>query len=628
MTKRLRAAIAAMLALATLSLHAQTGTTPAATTTAAGRTKKARQAKEAAESPELRAIRELREQMAAQQAELQSQIDALKSQLAARDAAVSSAQQAAAAAQSQAAAATAQAQSASTSVRANSDAVSAVKSDVNDLKTVNTSLASTISANKQELNEKIDSPTTIRYKGVTITPVAFFAAEDVFRTRSINSDINTPFNTTPFMGANQAHVSEFNFSGRQSRLGGLFEGSAGAFRLAGYFEADFLGSGTTSNANQSNSYVLRQRQFWGQAATQSGFTFTGGQMWSLATENGRSTDNRTEKLPNTVDAQYHVGFSWARQPALRLQQRFASADDKSAFTVAVSLEESQITNETATNPPGNFFFNGTGTNGGLFNNTTTYTNNVAPDVIVKAAADIPHAHFELGGVARFFRDRIYPATSTAATGYVGIPGAAPYNSTVTAGGIFGSARVSPSKYVDVALSAMAGDGVGRYGSSQLADVTVHPNGTFEPIRNYHGQFSLETHPTPRLDVYGYAGAEYAQRTVYATGVTASPFTGYAPINVVDTGCNTEVAATAGSTSPAANCSAVTRDIVEGTAGFTYRIYSSPRFGRIQYQATYSYLTRTAWLGLTGGTFGASSATFGAPKATNNMVFTSFRYYIP
>ncbi len=45
-------------------------------------------------------------------------------------------------------------------------------------------------------------------------------------------------------------------------------------------------------------------------------------MWSLVTETKVSTDNRTENLPMTVDAQYHVGFSWERQPSIRLQQKF------------------------------------------------------------------------------------------------------------------------------------------------------------------------------------------------------------------------------------------------------------------------------------------------------------------
>ena len=72
---------------------------------------------------------------------------------------------------------------------------------------------------------------------------------------------------------------------------------------------DFLSSGTTSNNNQSNSYTLRQRQIWGKAETTGGFAMSGGQMWSLVAEDGTSTNNRTEKLPNAIDPQYTVGFS-------------------------------------------------------------------------------------------------------------------------------------------------------------------------------------------------------------------------------------------------------------------------------------------------------------------------------
>ena len=50
---------------------------------------------------------------------------------------------------------------------------------------------------------------------------------------------------------------------------------------------------------------------------------------------------------------------------------------------------------------------------------------------------------------------------------------------------------------------------------------------------------------------------------------------------------------------------------------TYRFVSSPKYGRLQYQMTYSYLTRKAW-----------SSFNGTPTATNNMVFTGLRYYIP
>ncbi len=100
-----------------------------------------------------------------------------------------------------------------------------------------------------------------------ITPVAFFAFESVYRSRSLASDVNTPFNSTPFEGAGQAHVSELNFSGRQSRVGGLFEGDTGPFKLSGYVEADFLSAGVTSNDNQSNTQHGRDEEHTGDAAS-------------------------------------------------------------------------------------------------------------------------------------------------------------------------------------------------------------------------------------------------------------------------------------------------------------------------------------------------------------------------
>jgi len=650
MTKQMKAAMAAMLMVGTLPMHGQeplstttktTKVAPGVTKTtvitkesgAAGskkhttRRRKAVAHHEVVETQTARELRELREKQASQQA----QIDALTQANAAKDAQLAAAQSQAQGAEAQAQAATQQAQSVSTSVQANSDAVAGLKANVSDLQTTNAGLASTISANKVELTDKIESPTTIHYKGVTITPVAFFAFEGVWRQRAINSDINTPFNTTPFMGANDAHTTELNFSGRQSRLGGLFEGNTPIAKLSGYFETDFLSAGATSNNNQSNSYTLRVRQIWGKAETKSGFAVTGGQTWSLLTENGKSTDVRTEKLPNTIDPQYMVGYTWARQPGIRIQQKFAGPMANSNFTVAIAAEQAQIIYSGETNAPTNFSFGGAGQGGGLYNAFSgNYTSNVAPDMIIKLAADTPKMHLEVSGVSRFFRDRVYPAVASTATGVAATTSATPYNNTAVGGGVEAGIRVSPSKFLDVAATGMYGSGIGRYGSAQLTDVITHPNATLEPIKSGHGLFSIETHPSKKLDVYAYYGGEYAQRTVYATGVAATPFTGYGSINTVDTGCNTEVIPTGAftATPTAANCSSPTRYIQEGMFGFTYKLINSPKYGRLQYQATYSYLQRQSWTGVTAGTYGTTTATFGAPKAENNMIHVGMRYYIP
>jgi hypothetical protein len=59
-------------------------------------------------------------------------------------------------------------------------------------------------------------------------------------------------------------------------------------------------------------------------------------------------------------------------------------------------------------------------------------------------------------------------------------------------------------------------------------------------------------------------------------------------------------------------------------GFTYRVANSPKFGRLQYQMTYSYLQRNLWSGT------STNLTFDptGPRATEPMVHAGMRYYIP
>src|SRR5260370_5261580 len=604
MTKQLRATMAAILVISSISLPAQTSTAkkPVA--------RKAAVKKAPVETPIERQIRELREQMQSQQA----QIDALKRENAEKDAKLAAAQQSAQGAEAAAAPASAKTDTLSTSLSSNTEAVATLNTTVTDLKSTSVGLAQTISDTKKSISDQLDNPLALRYKGVTITPVAFFAFENVYRQRSLNSDVNTPFNATPYAGAAQAHTSELNFSGRQSRVGGLFEATPGPSNFPGYVEADFLSAGATSNDNQSNSYTLRQRQFWGQAATSKGFKVTGGQMWSLVTETKKSTDNRTENLPMTIDAAYHVGFSWERQPGIRFQQSF-----KNGFTAALALEQAEYI-YSATGANANFFIGNAGVGGGLYNVLANYSNNVAPDLILKGTYDAKYGHFEVGALGRWFRDRYYPNQTLV------VPSAAGgQNDTKMGGGGFVNIRMPATKYLDIGIHGLGGTGVGRYGTATLPDINGHPKCTLEPIRAYQGLASVEAHPTPKLDVFGYYGVEYAQRTVYLSTLnTPTRLIGYAPITAVNTGCGIETLPTSTGNGFAggapynpgvpANCAGATRVVIEGTLGFTYRVYNSPRYGRLQYQGTYSYLTPDALAGVAGH-----------PNATNNMAFTAIRY---
>jgi hypothetical protein len=645
--KRYRFLSAALVATTLLTIQlpvfAQTTDSTTSSTTPAKKAK--HKAKVHVETAEEIQLRELKESIKAQQ----DQIDALKAQVATKSADAATAQQTATDAQTQAAAAAASAAQAQAAAAAAATKVDAVSSSVTDLKTTTAGLTDTVVTGQKKIEDEIESPSALHYKGVNITPGGFAAFEGVWRQHSVNSDINTPLNSIPFPSANEGHTSELNFSGRQSRLSVLVSGDAGSYKLSGYYEMDFLGTGTSSNNNQSNSYVLRQRQIWGQGATSGGFAVTGGQMWSLVTEDAKGTDARTEIQPLTIDPQYLVGYSWTRQPGIRVQQRWG--DYKTgAFTIAAAAEQAQITNFTASGTiPVDFYFGGIGQNGGLYNAAgnigaldtagtgaiTTYANNVAPDVIVKAAFDEPWLHFEVGGIGRFLRNEFFPvlttsmsvATPTAPSTEIYTYGMNLESHTSDAGGVFGSIRVKPTSMFEVAVQAMAGQGVGRYGSSQLADATLRPDETLEPIRNYHGLFSFVAHPAKKLDAYVYYGGEYAQRTVYTTGTGG--LIGYGPRNLSDTGCYNEPAPGGNSTGAAgtisaASCASPTRYIQEGMGGLTYRAVDSPKYGRLQYQLTYSYIQRNLWSGSVTG----STTTPNGPRATEPMIHVSMRYYIP
>ena len=175
-----------------------------------------------------------------------------------------------------------------------------------------------------------ESPAALHFKGITISPGGFMAAETVFRNKAEASDISSSFNSIPFSGNSGGQTTEFNASARQSRLNLTLEGKLASVKLTSYTEIDFLGAGITSNNNESNSYVPRLREAFGQAKFDSGWTVTGGQQWSLITEDRHAIDNLLgpgrigEAVPLTIDPQYTVGFSWARQESFRVTKNFGA----------------------------------------------------------------------------------------------------------------------------------------------------------------------------------------------------------------------------------------------------------------------------------------------------------------
>jgi len=561
------------------------------------------------------------EQLTEKYEELQREVDELKKQLARRDVALQQTLNAAA-----------PTADATTPVPPPLDAtqtekIAALQAQVYDLTSKSAKLENEVAAD-QKATKSLENPTTIRFRGVELTPGGFVAGETVSRQRAIGGDVDTQFTGIPFGGQTAGVLSEFNASGRQSRLSLLAEGKLPTATLRGYYEADFLSAGTTSNDNQSNSYALRLRQAWGQAALNNGWTITGGQMWSLATEYKSGLTNNAEAIPLTIDAQYNVGFSWERQYGFRVVKRL-----RGHFWLGGAVEESQTLNIGGHNLP-TIVYQQAGNAGGLYNPAANYSYNYAPDLIAKAVYEPKVGHFELFGVGRFFRDRIFPNAQAA------VPSALDaYTAKTQGGGIGANATVSLfAKTLDIGAHILAGNGVGRYSTSALPDATAHADGSLELLVGGSTLGKIEWHPAPRFDLYAYYGGEYDKRAFYATGnyvTTPGPtfgqpiLAGYGAPNQVVSGCYTEVlpttSANGGGNVPgaAANCTADNRNIQEGTIGYWFRFYQGSR-GTLQQGIQYSYAERHTWEGIGNPVTGLA----GSPKAIDNMWFTSFRYYLP
>jgi hypothetical protein len=545
-------------------------------------------------------LEELKQQM-------QQQIDALKNQLTDRDTQLKQAQDAAAAAQASADRAASAASSQQQAVTDNAAAVNTLQGTVTDLKLNQTSLATTIQDSQATVKKMVESPDTLHYKGITLSPAgSFIAAETVWRQGATGGDINTQFTGVPLDYSDNAQLTEFQGSGRQSRLALKAIGKLDNMTLTGYYEMDWLSAGATSNNNQSNSYTVRQRQLWADAKLNDGWDFSGGQGWSLATETTQGLTRGTEILPATIDPQYEAGFVWTRQYSFRV-----SKDIGNKAFLGISLENAETLNPAGANLPTNLLIGSAGNSGGLYNVANNYSFNLTPDFVAKLAVEPGWGHWEVFGIGRSFRDRIYPTTGT------------PYNDTKWGGGIGGGFRGPlANKKITVGLKGLWGSGVGRYGSSTIADVTLRPDATISPLHGFSALSTLEMAPTKRLSLYLNYGGDYIGRD-WTLSSDGTKQVGYGTPSTDMSGCNVEVPTT-GSFTPStpAHCGANNKDVQEFTAGYWYDFYRGPK-GRLRQGIQYSRFERDLWSG-NGGTTNPSNEASG----TDNMFWTSFRYYLP
>lgn len=428
---------------------------------------------------------------------------------------------------------------------------------------------------KKIKDRKLDF-SNLTYHGLKFTFGGYLEAATINRQRATGADISQPWNGIPYPYQSNYHNKEFRQSEHQSRFSMLVQGNVSdTVHLAGYYEMDFQGTAANSNTNESNSFTPRTRNVYMTVDWDTpGLHFLAGQNWSLLTMDKHGITPRDEWQPGEIDAQYSVGYNWTRQPQLRLVK-----DWDKKYWLGISAENPQTTfgGDTPT---------GVDTTLPAASGYTSAITNM-PDVIIKGAMDPGYGHYEAFGIVRGFTSRFGGSNHEVyGTGY---------------GGSFQLPLFN--KHVDLMGSAMQGRGIGRYGSGALPDVTVGADGQIKPIKETTFLTGLTYHVTKTLDLFAYYGQEREERQ----DTTGGGLYGYGNPLYNNSGCMDE-------SGSALTCVANTQRLTEASAGGWWSFYSG-RFGKAMFGVNYAHITRQAFAGIGG-----------SPQTTDNMIWTSFRYY--
>ena len=437
---------------------------------------------------------------------------------------------------------------------------------------------------------------TFHVGGLTMQLGGFVAAESAFRSRNETTSIGSNFNAIPLGQSQQYHENEFRFTSQQSRLSLLMHGDIDPNQhVEAYAELDLLGAAGTANSNESDSYTPRLRQAYFDYDNDAlDLHALAGQSWSLATMFKQGVTPHQEDVPLTIDSQYVPGFTWARQPQLRIAKGF----DDSKFFLAASLESPQTTYSIGSN--------GTGVPTGEtanYNNPgiaqldpgQAYSTDIAPDVIIKGTADPGYGHYELYGLARFMQDRV----SVVGNGH----------SNTRLGGGVGGGFILPIIGNNLTFEArgLAGYGIGRYGSGQLPDATISASGAPSPLPEVQALVGIVGHPQSDIDLFTYVGTEQIGHKYFNVGGKAY---GYGNPAYSNAGCDIELST--------ATCTANTSGLTQGTLGAWWRFLHGD-YGTVEAGAQYSYTRRDIYKGVQAAGGGGNQST------DDNMVFFSLRY---
>ncbi len=395
--------------------------------------------------------------------------------------------------------------------------------------------------------------TLLTNTAVKVTLGGYIAMTGIYRNRYTGADNNSKWNIgsggLPLPNSPNYRMNELRGSARATRLSLLAQGKEDYEAFSGYVEVDFLGGAATSSANSqgTNGYYPRLRHAYATYDTTSGWHLLAGQAFTLLTMNTTGITPRKELLPMVVDNTYVPGFTYTRNPQLRLVKDFGHG-----IWVGMSLESPQAivtAGGLSTTPPagasgytgallgrGNAFYDVSITNNSNLptgGGTSSLTLDEYPDVAAKIVVEPGFGHYEGYVLGRAFTDRTL------------INGSRTNNTTYGWGAGVGVLLPVVPKFLDFMASFLGGEGIGRYGAAGMFDAVVNPlTGKLDPIRQIQVLTGVVIHATPRLDLFTYAGMEKeSRRSVYSAGGVTGGFgaAAYAPV-----GLNTEGNSASGS----------------------------------------------------------------------------------
>jgi hypothetical protein len=427
------------------------------------------------------------------------------------------------------------------------------------------------------------SPLTVRIGKVSMTPYGFLDLTTIIRDRNVGSGVATNFAGAPYPNTTNGHLSEFRFTGQNSRLGVRLDAHHGGADILGFIETDFAGFAPGNVADTTNSNGLRMRLFWVDARKHK-WEILGGQSWSLITPNRKGLSPIPSDIFSTqnIDPSIQVGLTWARDPQFRVIYHA-----NRTLTFGVSLEASeqygggsagagQITLPAALvnsySPQINL--------GG----STFGVPNLHPDIIAKLAFDPKVGnrdfHFEIGGLLsgfRFFNSQ--DQTKHHATG----------------GGILAGLNYEAFSKFRLIANGFYSNGGCRWIFGLGPDLIINADGKPSLLHSASGVSGFEYQASPKDLFDGYYGGAYIYRS--ATVDLNGQLVGYgypgAPLDH-------------------------NRSLQQVTLGYTRTFWRDPNYGALQIISQYSYLVRHPW-----------SVAAGQPGgATNNFLYLSLRYVLP